>query len=216
MANSSVVERPILFSAPMVRAILEGRKTQTRRVMKHPEYMGCLTGDCPHTYQSECDLDVKVWASENCPYGVPGDRLWVKETFRLRADMDDRPPSLDWWKKGAWYEADGPNEPSGCAGGAGKLRPSIFMPRWASRITLEITEVRVLRVQEISEEDAKAEGVFGGCTVCGDSENGDCIEHTPSCTDGFANIWMHINGEDSWHANPWVWALTFKRVEVSR
>lgn len=88
------------------------------------------------------------------------------------------------------------------------------MPRWASRITLEITDVRVEQLHDISEEDAKAEGAWGGCTVCGDSESGDCIEHTPSYIDGFAHMWESINGKKHpWASNPWVWCIEFKRVE---
>jgi hypothetical protein len=138
---------------------------------------------------------------------VPGDRLWVKESFRLRADQDHKPPRDDYWKSGAWYEATGNGEtPSGCGGGIGRLRASIHMPRWASRITLEITEVRVQRLQEISEEDAKAEGVaplvhmFGGETTR--------IRYRT----GFEIIWRNINGAASWDGNPWVWCLSFKRV----
>lgn len=127
---SNPKEYPILFKGPMVRALLEGRKAQTRRLSKRW-------------------LKVKA-----------GDRLWVKETFRLRRDQDDKPPSQDWWKSGAWYPATDDGEPSGCGGGMGKKRPSIHMPRWASRITLEATEdARLERLQEISGADLVDEGI---------------------------------------------------------
>lgn len=204
-------ERPILFSGPMVRAILEGRKTQTRRVLKDEWFHGCLTGDCPHIHQRECDACLAEYANTECPYGVPGDRLWVRETFRLRADQDEKPPSQDWWKSGAWYCVDGNDEPSGCGGGAGKKRPAIFMPRWASRITLDITNIRVQQLQDITEEDAKAEGV----------QMPDRIPEPPkwwSYKQEYQYLWNAINAKRGfgWETNPWVWALTFKKIETAK
>jgi len=146
-----VSERPILFSGEMVRAILDGRKTQTRRIVRGH----------PHTVKP---LNI------GCPYGVPGDRLWVKETFALsrfdpesHEDEDTKDPSQ--WD-GVVYRADGEHgswEHYDGKGGRARIsapwRPSIYMPRWASRITLEVTSVRAERVQDISEQDAQAEGI---------------------------------------------------------
>lgn len=184
-------EKPILFSGPMVRAILAGVKTQTRRVVKK-NAVRLPNGD-GQPFLVEC------------PYGVPGDRLWVRETFRLRADQDDKPPSQDWWKSGAWYQADGNCEPSGCGGGAGKLRPAIFMPRWASRITLEITEVRAQRLQDMDYIDAYAEGI--------PEQGGNSSDGAWRVLGKFRDLWNSINGKTHpWESNPWVWALTFRRI----
>lgn len=188
-------ERPILFSAPMVRAILAGTKTQTRRVVRGPiEYLGPSGGQDDLSswgwfFDGEEQHGYMVLArgmnerfdngciSIPCPYGVPGDRLWVRETWR-----GEGPGSVK-------YRADGDDV------GSLKWRPSIFMPRWASRIDLEVTEVRVQRVQEITREDAIAEGV------------------TTHDVFGFMRLWDSINGKRApWASYPWVWALTFKRV----
>lgn len=234
-------DRPILFSGPMVRALLAGTKTQTRRAMK-PQPLGEIDnlGD-GETIISLDGMQGNAW---RCPYGVPGVRLWVRETFRLRADQDDVPPSQDWWKMGVmWYEADGPGQPSGCGGGSGKLRPSIFMPRWASRITLEITDVRVERVQEISEGDAVAEGLRaqagdgggagpgykwsgvgyegarpGHFHIPGDRRCGCHIGGPSPAQCAYRELWDTVrSGErlkrgEGWASNPWVWAITFKVI----
>jgi hypothetical protein len=184
-------ERPILFSGPMVRAILDGSKTQTRRIFKgttehkgpyNPAYM-------------EAHQQANGWGSI-CPYGTPGDRLWVRETWQH--NIGNGPPIIYRADHGAAqsvYEAD-------LATGAWKVavsgwRPSIFMPRAASRILLEITDVRVQRLQEISEEDARAEG----------------CEPFACPRDRFQGLWDTIHGSGAWHANPWVWAITFQRLE---
>lgn len=183
-------ERPILFSGPMVRAILDGRKTQTRRIIKNPDFYGCPTGDCPHWNQKECDAAM----AKSCPYGKPGDRLWVKETFV--APVDGKPV----------YRASIPYGNLDCH--FKPWRPSIFMPRKASRITLEITSIRVERLNDISEEDAKAEGAEiqketpGGWVICG--------PRIGSYREGYRWLWEQINGADSWDANPWVWVIEFK------
>lgn len=199
-------ERPILFSGPMVRAILEGRKTQTRRVMT-PQPDDSTPGYwawSPRKGVSSGKVGAYVWG----PYGVSGDRLWVRETYRLRADQDHKKPIEDWWKSGAsWYEADGPCTPSGCGGGAGKLRPSIHMPRWASRLTLEVTGVRVEQLNKISEDDAKAEGV--------DPYEWPGGPANPHAVGAFRELWDRINGKrHPWSSNPWVWVVEFKRIEV--
>lgn len=188
-------ERPILFSAPMVRAILEGRKTMTRRVVKNKCALSWLlpTGFTPEF----------VTNSENhlCPYGQVGDRLWVRETF---GQCDRVVPHVI-------YRADGesPNPDF-------KWKPSIFMPRKYSRITLEMTNVRVERLQDISEEDAKAEGI--------EQIDGLWKNYLPEGILGwisiddpresFRTLWTSINGPESWNANPWVWVVEFKRLSI--
>src|SRR6185437_16020100 len=162
-----VKERPILFSGEMVRAILAGRKTQTRRVVKNPDYFGCLTGDCPHWERKLCDESMR----DCCPYGKPGDRLWVRESWTdyrecTEADLEQNSKAWDAFTSGrkdivsaaeqiatptgtqrAMYRADFDCEVDW------NWKPGIFMPRWASRLILEIEQVRVPRVQEISVQD---------------------------------------------------------------
>jgi hypothetical protein len=194
-SEGSMIERPILFSAPMVQAILDGTKTQTRRIIK-PE---------PETHHQISPLD--------CRYGVPGDRLWVRETFAFidnsdfdaesyyeyRADTDGKCFAGDW----PGDEADNPNRP--------KWKPSIHMPRRASRITLHITGTRPERLQDISPGDAHAEAP-PQCTYRRDTLDG---EETVVMyqRDAFRVLWEKINGARSWDANPLVWVIQFKRVK---
>jgi hypothetical protein len=183
-----MTDRPILFSAPMVRALIDGRKTQTRRLAHRrvPFFKGS-----PH---------YRLFPTNWQGVGL-GDRLWVRETFRLRADQDHKPPSQDWWKSGAWYEADGA-EPSGCGGGAGKKRAAIHMPRWASRLTLEVTETHRHRLQAIAISDARDEGVdYWPEHIEG--------RRDPFPVERFKEIWIALHGVDCWDANPEVMALTF-------
>ncbi|HGM6832005.1 TPA: hypothetical protein ACKQCE_000539 [Serratia marcescens] len=174
-------ERPVIFNGEMVRAILHGRKTQTRRIAKADNSNHLL----------------------GCPFGQVGDRLWVRETFAA-FDADWKHPGKPHdLKDGPWpnvvYPASVAKIPDGTC------RPSIHMPRWASRITLEITAVRVERLNDISEEDAKAEGVKAG--VCPGHEH---MMHQVA----FRELWQSIYGEESWRANPWVWVIEFKRAEA--
>lgn len=218
-------ERPILFSAPMVRVLLEGRKTQTRRVVKpQPPSGHNFAGFTTH---STCSADEgkAVWAAGSgplmheahrvrCPYGQPGDRLWVREAWRLCREADGVKPRDTDAAYRCWYEADAPHQP-----GFGRLRPGMFMPRWASRITLEITEVRVQRVQEISEEGAIAEGIErddeGRWTDYQNLGFGGYFDHPiQGARFSFASLWDSINAKRGfgWDANPWVWCLSFRRV----
>lgn len=193
-------ERPILFSGAMVRAILDGRKTQTRRVVKDPDSFGCLTGDCPHETQSECDDDMRVL----CPYGRVGDRLWVREAWQAWTEFNGFAPRDIPVGSGINYLADG-NEWDA------RKRPPMFMPRWASRITLEVTDVRVERVQDISEDDAIEEGVQDWC-VEADPRTGEPIQVRLRPSEEFANLWDSINADRGfgWDVNPWVWVVEFK------
>jgi hypothetical protein len=198
-----VKEYPVLFSAPMVRAILSGAKTQTRRVVKpcKDRDLGCVLAPC------EIAGEVNAGGLRNSVYGQPGDRLWVREAFmhepadycwEASVSIPCRPASTS-------YRADF----DGDSRGAG-WTPSIHMPRGLSRITLEITDVRVERLQDISEADAQAEGCLLECMTPTGNDSGSAI-HGPG---GFMALWKSINGADSWDANPWVWCVGFKRLEA--
>jgi hypothetical protein len=196
-----MTDRPILFSAPMVRALLAGNKTQTRRVVKG----AALDWLAPDMFTPEF-----VATSENglCPYGVPGDRLWVREAHALHERFTDvvrvvYAASLP----GSWTEATREFPASNADGLTIKpyqegFRPSIHMPRWASRITLEITDVRVERLNDISASDALAEGMT--------FPNG--MEWGSDPVDAYRGLWDHINGPGAWAANPWVWVVAFRVV----
>ena len=222
----------------MVRAILNGSKTQTRRIMKpQPQRIGDSTilDWCGGLFQPE-RLTTNSNLFNHCPYGIPGDRLWVRETWGVVSnDWDDDGALIDWtpdrpataisempFGKGHYsghviYAADGSHEWAGDDDGGGEPRtawhPSIHMPRIASRILLEIVSVRVERLQDITEADARAEGITdGGCTNCGNPEPCVCANPAPSARDAFCHLWGQINGPDAWAADPWVWVIEFKRV----
>lgn len=205
--------RPILFSSPMVRALIDGRKTQTRRVVKAPKWWSGMTHYCTGLVDSNgltmtnmalCEATAKSW--KYCPYGVPGDRLWVRETWTRSACWyaPERAGPLDPHDAdyAAYYRADG--EVSWKSPGVYRRRPLIHMPRRASRITLEITSVRVQRLNAITPEDAAAEGI---------EEFAREHKLTGYYTTAFARLWETINGEGSWARNEWVWVLEFRRVE---
>ncbi len=200
-------ERPILFSGPMVRALLDGSKTQTRRAIKTmPENHSAITSFCHVDGQSwRLFGDRGTWMEVRCPYGQPGDRLWVREAW-----AETRPFGIPWPATMTVYR-EGDNRTDY----GGPWKPSIHMKRSASRITLEITEVRVERLQGISDADAQAEGC--PCYVCGGAMDGlsesDChCFHKKAKASDFRNLWEQINGLGSWAANPWVWAVTFRRL----
>jgi hypothetical protein len=208
-------ERPILFSGPMVRAILEGRKTQTRRVIRnaagafwdHGAYKPLVGGDGIVGWQ---DQGYRIYTKGNgapcpqCPYGKIGDLLWVRERMALRGSDYS---SMLWC-----YDADGTPLQNQVI--AKRYRNRSHMHRWASRITLEIVNVRVERLQGISEEDANAEGAeHPGCAVWVDRKTEKSITGYRL---GFLGIWESINGPGSWDANPWVWAITFCKNEVGK
>ena len=215
-------ERPILFSGAMVRALLDGTKAQTRRIVK-----GASSVMLHHVGGVDVTAE-EVRRRFRCPYGVVGDRLWVCETWCLAHDewahneppADGRPSSPE--GEGVYYRATEPE----CETPEGRSpwRPSIHMPRWASRITLEVTDVRVQRLQDISEEDARAEGARRFDDIPDVSPYGtgprwsmESPTSTAQCLGSpqmaFANLWNRINGEGAWDANPWVWAISFKRVQ---
>jgi hypothetical protein len=191
-------ERPILFSAPMVRAILDGSKTQTRRILKlKPGYTIEEEGDgslWPWIYDAESDRD--CWL--DCPYGCVGDQLWVRESFAMATPL----MGAGLWPvyRATCHEMDEMGL---------KWKPSIHMPRSASRILLEIVSVRVERLQDISDADARAEGV----KIWAD---GSCAPDNPyGLTEAgyFELLWTQINGAISWSEDPWVWVVEFKQVQ---
>jgi len=209
-------DRPILFSAEMVRAILDGRKTQTRRIMK-PVPTFNAGGAILDADGGQEDYVEPHWVfPKTCKYGKEGDTLWVRETWgavwpadepvplrqceiEYRADLP--PGCTD--RPGEW-----PADESNCPE-APRWRPSIHMPRWASRITLRITDIRVERLQDISEDDALAEGVEP-CTSTGWQGQNIVVM---SAREVFAELWNKINGPGAWDANSWVWVVNFERVK---
>lgn len=210
-------ERPILFSAPMVRAILEGRKNQTRRAIKLPNERGeweasTIGGD--GTYHSDgtpapemaCIWNIKTGTTLVCPHGKHGDRLWVRETWQGPLFEGDLPEDhmSDKYEKPEFchYKASGDNCDFIDADDnlVSRWRPSIHMPRWASRILLEITNVRVERLQEISDEDSLDEGIYPTSTGL----------YRGSAISQYKKLWESINGQGSWDLNPWAWVIEFK------
>ncbi|WP_397321977.1 hypothetical protein [Pantoea agglomerans] len=206
-------ERPIIFNADMVRAVLDGRKTQTRRVMKVQPHAGVRNS--PFVKSGIEDGHGKELV---CPFGEVGDRLWVRETFRVHSRATDvatlvykASEQQSWTQQTHRVPIEKCNKPAV----VDKWTPSIHMPRWASRITLEITSVRVERLQDISAEDVTAEGI----KTLGESMWGSqwWVDAPQAAINDahlqFSIIWSKIYGEESWHANPWVWVIEFKRVE---
>jgi len=209
-----MAERPILFKGEMVRAILAGRKTQTRLVLKPQPDAGCEvimanlgTNRDIYFRQPHGGMSARIKGKVHV-----GDNLWVRETWRTVKSFDHLPPSRIRAGAGVVYEADQWNDGYPCGFDKGRIRKSIFMPRWASRITLRVTDVRIQRLQDITEEDARAEGIVdGGCLNCGNNEPCGCSDPQPDARDGFAELWQPIHGAHSWHINPWVVAYTFER-----
>lgn len=235
--------RPILFSGPMVRALIEGRKTQTRRVITLPEkrvtkQYGAVDVRNVNYWSPPSGISQEGWANpgvnyhtydpssgemignhiDPCPYGQPGGLLWVRETwtcYRQTSYEYDEHEQVTGKKDREHYagtlspvfRADNKNFPD-------RWEPAIHMPRWASRLTLQITDVRVQRLQDISELDARNEGVIFEDDPDEESDFGyhfgiDDGTLGGSPKEAFSILWRHINGESSWDENPWIWALTF-------
>lgn len=190
--------RPILFSAPMVRALLDGRKTQTRRVVKVP-----ATTPKPSLHNWQIVDSGQVLKVGECPYGKPGDLLWVREKWSVAKSIEGAVLATrdqQWVAYAEDVRLPAGRDYSWAIESGSRWRPSIHMPRWASRLTLEITGVRVQRLQDIRNDDAVAEGTYG---IFGEGfEAADPVKK-------FATLWCNINGARSWSENPWVWALTF-------
>ncbi|QAV46700.1 hypothetical protein [Pantoea agglomerans] len=254
-------ERPIIFNADMVRAVLDGRKTQTRRIVNgvpssHDFHGWVLSSTSTKDEGKACwaigkspllNQPIRV----RCPFGEVGDRLWVKETWsvvshafdddglmidyvpdRPAKAVHEKPFGRGYYSGHAIYAADGGftwGDDDGCVDGRSCWKPSIHMPRWASRITLEITGVRVERLNSINEHDAIAEG------LAEISKDGRTYKYGVPDRDGYpgtddfgwpwhewerypisaySKLWKSIYGDESWQANPWVWVIEFKRVEV--
>jgi hypothetical protein len=206
--KQDIRERPILFSGPMIKAILSGAKTQTRRIVKEREesafleergndatfaWYGCKKRDvfgCCGSLHFSNDRGFAGFKDMRCRYGMMGDRLWVRETWAWSGERPEQLPG------DPVYRADGP--------GPWEWRPSIHLPRWASRITLEITGIRAQRLQDISELDCEAE-----LGVPPHSLRNDAYPQ-------FRTLWDSINSKRegcSWESNPWTWRISFKRIE---
>lgn len=204
----SMKERPILFSALAVRAILAGAKTQTRRVVRpQPEpdeemRTLALKDGVPYMWLAKPvgeTIARERRQAQTCPYGEPGDRLWVRETWKPHPDpANNHQTAYAATDKGCWPSL--------------RWRPSIHMPRWASRIDLEVTGVRVERLQNISEADAAAEGVQQAPQPMATMYSAQEVLRT-RYRQGFADLWESIHGPGSWDANPWVWVVEFRRIE---
>lgn len=211
-------ERPILFSAPMVRALLAGTKTQTRRKYKprapSPYEVIDERDDGRKWPMCEYPDTMNGYEPVACPYGEVGDRLWVRETWATYASLDRLSPSDLDPVAGAEYLADGARRGPSENFVRGKTRVSIHMPRWASRLTLEITNVRFERLQDISEADAEAEGIdqFDADAHTGlvhaHAKNMGTTADDPRAS--YAALWTLINGSGSWEANRHVWVVSFR------
>ncbi|HAH2094219.1 TPA: hypothetical protein HH137_002881 [Escherichia coli] len=190
--KGEVKERGMIFNDEMVRAILGGNKTQTRRIVEEKFYGRAVAAEL---------------LAKHCPYGQPGDRIWVRETYRVHGKATDVATLVyrasvrnSWTEQTHRVPVDVCNKPV-----SEKWTPSIHMPRWASRILLEITDVRVERLHDMSEADAKAEGATPATYKITPSEAVYRV--------GFGDIWRSIYGQDNWLSNPLVWVIEFKRIQ---
>ncbi|EFB1860348.1 hypothetical protein FJC30_15105 [Escherichia coli] len=190
--KGEVKERGMIFNDEMVRAILGGNKTQTRRIVEEKFYGRAVAAEL---------------LAKHCPYGQPGDRIWVRETYRVHGKATDVATLVyrasvrnSWTEQTHRVPVEVCNKPV-----SEKWTPSIHMPRWASRILLEITDVRVERLHDMSEADAKAEGATPATYKITPSEDVYRV--------GFGDIWRSIYGQDNWLSNPLVWVIEFKRIQ---
>ncbi|MBF8460302.1 hypothetical protein FMJ63_09715 [Klebsiella michiganensis] len=206
-----MLERGMIFNAEMVRAILDGRKTQTRRPVRFPvldKNLGCeLAGN-------ELAGELSAGNYLNSAFGKPGDRIWVRETFRVHSRATDVATLV--YKasvRNSWTEQTHRVPVSVCNKPATpeKWTPSLHMPRWASRILLEITGVRVERLNAISEENASSEGVAQFRGGFWKHYQPGWTQHQLSARGSFVTLWKSIYDEESWQSNPWVWVIEFKR-----
>ncbi|HCY2152874.1 TPA: hypothetical protein O1J22_004161 [Escherichia coli] len=190
--DQKMKKRGMIFNDEMVRAILGGNKTQTRRIVEEKFYGRAVAAEL---------------LAKHCPYGQPGDRIWVRETYRVHGKATDVATLVyrasvrnSWTEQTHRVPVDVCNKPV-----SEKWTPSIHMPRWASRILLEITDVRVERLHDMSEADAKAEGATPATYKITPPEAVYRV--------GFDDIWRSIYGQDNWLSNPWVWVIEFKRIQ---
>ena len=223
---NAVIERPILMSGESVRGIIDLRKTHTRRVIKPQPKKSIIYANSEDCWITKGEMFFSWNKSWKCLYGKPGDLLWVRETWDAISKTDEFSPLEEC---NIEYRAD---LPAGCTdypGGwlmedargndeATRWRPSIFMPRWASRITLKIRDVRVERLQDISEADAEKEGISNLDSYIQAAKFGHRDDHGALITKSktlFAGYWDSINAKrgHSWDSNPWVWVIEFEKVE---
>jgi hypothetical protein len=223
-AATEVKERPVIFSGPMVKAIIEGRKSQTRRVVKpqplsHERVFKFWDSyfvsdiDDPRTSNTRNDK-TGSFGLFGCPYGMPGDRLWCRETFsyipKAKNEWHDKVSPdgcpVEMLYRAEYPDADDMQFPM-------NWTPSIFMPRWASRITLEVVSVRVERLQGISEADAIAEGVYTNEQALQKLGLPADTKLQGTCVDKYRIVWESLNGKKyPWASNPWVWVVEFKKI----
>ena len=229
-------ERGMIFNAEMVRAILDGRKTQTRRPMK---VQPVLSGGLYEVYGAGWSVGMTSVPAvpghslaANCPFGCVGDRIWVRETYRVHSKASDLATLVyKASEQNSWAEQTHRVPLSVCTKQVSpdKWTPAIHMPRWASRILLEITDVRLERLQDISEEGAQHEGlyteVWDQTVVARNYAASDeffqfwsddmphFVEMNELYRSSFRSLWESLYGEDGWQANPWVWVIEFKRIE---
>jgi len=202
-----VTDKPIIFSAPMVRALLDGRKTQTRRVL-NPQPSGIARAEriAPKSWRIFPEADRCTVAFKAPPY-APGDRLYVREAWAPLDALNHIDCGTQALADRGFYRADESTTP----GEISRWRPSIHMPRWASRITLTVTEVRVQRLQAIRFQDLLAEGIEA--TEIHARRKRQCVEEGIDCgsvcRDSFQELWNSLHGPDAWDANPWVVAVSF-------
>ncbi len=209
-------EHPLLMQGPLVRATLEGRKTQTRRPLRNQPPTGYdLVRVCGPWAEFENDSPPLAKYSTKGPLGETGDRLWVRETWDWRdwQSMANRKVRIAYAADGAQVDTIAPCDWNPVVYNAARWHPSIHMPRWACRLVLPLVSVRVERVQDISEADAIAEGLR--CTDFGWTD-GTTGYDTVSAREAFRELWDSIYGQESWNANPWVWVAEWKEIEVSR
>ena len=219
MERNIMKEHPIIFNSEMIKAVLDGRKTQTRRIVKWP-----LKGGSPNPILRITEgISRGTYIAHDgngnntifCPYGKVGDKLWVREAFCCGVEWDyEKPSELDplcgandiWFPSGQ-NEVENPDKAEKPEG-YGKTRPSIFMPRWASRITLEITAIRVERVKDMTEGDAIAEGIDAPPMI-------RTREQVEKLWLDFKTLWDSINKKRGygWESNPWVWVVEFKVIK---
>jgi hypothetical protein len=228
-----VKERPILFDGAMVRALIAGVKTQTRRVVRWPSWTGFEDPGPKFTVGTDPAVDVRPVVKFDdgraagylsLPYGAPRDRLWVRETWGAVSERDDGRAEIDARMQMPWASVAYRADEAWTKNAPATWRPSIHMPRWASRLTLEVTEVRVQRLQDISEEDALAEGVVSGVIPANEDmpksvgyvlgrDDGKCLLY-PTVRRAFEVGWDSISSDSTrWAANPWVWAVSFRVVQ---
>lgn len=223
---STPTERPILFSGSMAQAILAGRKTVTRRLVDPLMFVETTIGGEPNRAIDQRHPDfgkaATTWAPS--PYGQPGNRLWVRETLK-RGKMPNLLTGGDTNADAAFYAADGEPVLFGGFDAAWTWKravlPSIHMPRWASRLVLDVVSVRVERLQDISDEDARAEGAMEWALETEARQDAwamwtkllNASARVGSPRGAFAALWASINGAESWDANSWVWRVEFRRAQ---